>query len=136
MGYFFLALLWMIVGGIFSLPYTFLASGDSRCLFLMAIISPVLAIILYIFYEVSPFFTFGSKRKKYLWLAILYICSPVVLNGVSYVFGWFGLETTKLFFFEFRFFVLILIPALLFLYFLYVLHKWGREEEPISTRHE
>lgn len=82
-------ILYLFIGCTLSVPYTYLANGNSTNLLLTACIAPVASLFLLLFFIIG-------KRKWHslpFWILLAYFCLPIILNGISITLGLMGYET-------------------------------------------
>lgn len=122
----------MIVGLGLSIPYMWLASGESYLLF--AAVAPMLLVFLAFvvsFWEDEPL---SIKQKDSLLLGVVIsVALPILLNWLSHPLRWFGAETASTFVFEYRF--QGGVGALLFVFCLYgAFLKWNDIKQDRARR--
>lgn len=81
-----LVLLYVFVGMIISIPYTFLANGNVEHFVWVAVFSPPAVLLLIILLRMRLMSLF-SKFSYIIWLL-----TPVILNGVAILTKWLGYE--------------------------------------------
>ena len=139
-----LALIYLVIGFILSVPYTYLAGGNSDNLLMTAYITPVAALFLFIANAMRGIGQRDGKRPKWgggvFWVLVAYFCLPILLNGASLLLKKGGQEQVGHYIFEGRYFSLLAVPVLLILYGVVVggvmsIRQWfsGNATPPSST---
>lgn len=106
-----LILIYLLIGCIIAVPYTYLAGGSFENFFAAAWIAPVGATILGVILWVE------TKVTRMFWIVLTYFCLPIIFNGLSQLFGLFGYGEIKTILFDLRYAILgyIFITGLVFL---------------------
>lgn len=116
---FILALAYLLVGCVLSVPYTYLANGSMDNFMLTAGIAPIGAFVLFIAHTVERAM---SRREPYrtrmlggwfFWGLVTYFCLPIFLNGASLLLNSMGLSTVGHYVFEFRYATFLGVPIAL-----------------------
>ena len=95
-----LILVYLLIGCIIAVPYTYLAGGSFENLFATAWIAPVGATILGVILWIE------TKVTRMFWVVLTYFCLPIILNGLSQLFGLLGYAGIQLFLFNLRYAIL------------------------------
>ena len=120
----FIVCVWMLVGSVISIPYTYLAGGNYEHFSTITIFAPAAAGILALVYMLGGLWNENNKRprwgNRYFWILFAYFSTPIILNGISIMIKKMGYELTGYYIFELRYATLVIIPiALVFLFMIF-----------------
>ncbi len=114
-----LALCYILIGCILSVPYNYLAGGGMNSFMLSAVIAPVGAVVLFIAHTVERVMARNEHSQArlrggwFFWGVVTYLCLPIIFNGVSLLLNSMGFGKVGYYVHEFRYAALLLVPLLL-----------------------
>ncbi len=111
-GYFLVCMVYVLIGCIFSAPYTFLAGGNSFNFFLGTAFMPMIFLFLLVFWKVMRRGQHKWGRSAF-WIIVTYFCLPIILNGSSILLKSVGYKTISHYVFAGRYVSLWAIPTFL-----------------------
>ncbi|MDO8590332.1 MAG: hypothetical protein Q7R69_03635 [bacterium] len=103
-----IGLFWILVGLVVVFPYTYLAGGGTRHLWLTSVGLLIASAILYALYHLA--YKLRWIVGGAFWMFLVYCTLPIFVNGISIVFKWVGLVTVGSFIFEYRYASLLVPP--------------------------
>lgn len=112
-----LAVLYLIVGAVLSVPYNFLAGGNVESFTYTTVFAPIAAFFLLIVYMTRGAGRRDFKQPKwgggFFWVLVAYFCLPILLNGASLLLKWAGYKIAGRYIFENRYSSLLAVPMIL-----------------------
>jgi len=109
-------LMYMVVGGIISAPYTYLANGNVFNFVMTAAWAPIVALAVFTFiYVALRMCDAGRIERHSLWVVGAYACLPILMNGASHLLDLFGFEVVARYVFEYRYTSLLAVPLTIML---------------------
>ena len=108
--------LYIVVGLVMAVPYTYLAGWDKNYVFFVALALPIVTVVLYVLRGMPQRFLkdFPVFRKGF-WAIVLYCLLPIFSNGVSIFLKWAGIAMIGDMVFRYRYTSLVLVPLALFI---------------------
>jgi cytochrome bd-type quinol oxidase subunit 2 len=111
---FILIIVYLLIGLVIAVPYTYLAGWDVNVMPSTVMFSPLALIVIVVFY----FMARGERRyksrgfKTTFWISIIYFLLPVIANGVSILLRWLELPYGD-FVFEHRYQTFLVLPGII-----------------------
>lgn len=110
------AALYAVIGYGIAVPYTWLANGNRTSIIVVTIVSPMLLMMLCLFYKIDHqrhYHRFQWLGGKISWTYVVWVLSPLMMNGLSHVIRSVNLQNGSDFVFRCRFTGLWLIPIII-----------------------
>jgi hypothetical protein len=118
---FILIIVYLLIGLVIAVPYTYLAGWDVNVMPSTVMFSPLVLVFLGILYLAARGERYSKSRgfRTTFWISVVYFFLPVIANGVSILLRWLELPYGDLVF-EHRYQTFLVLPGIII-----ILLVWG-----------